>query len=239
MKARSLQLIGRHYTTLGPLAVAEFPDGGAVALSRGALRKAYRYVDPNEDAVLLLRDSKGSVLAVADGYNGTAASELAIERVAQAGPELILTPKDRFHARMEQLAVDISRELRELEPSRSCLFVCVVVDHSCRWFCLGDSALFRASAAEATSPTNDLVLEPRLQGLPRPREFWSGHHELKPGERIAVVSDGVTNFVTDTRIIQAALTDADSDADAARGVAVAAMRGGAGDNIAIATIRVT
>ena len=126
-----------------------------------------------------------------------------------------------------------------LEPSRSCLLVCVVVARTCRWFCLGDSALFRASAPEAASPSNDLVLEPRLRGLPKPPEFWSGVHELKPGERIAIVSDGVTNFVTNTRSIADVLTNAETDADAARKIALAAMRGGAGDNIGIATIRVT
>ena len=239
MSHRSLLLLGRHYTTLGPLGVAELPDGGALALSRGVLRKSYRYVDPNEDAVLLLRTERGTLLAVADGYNGTAASELAIEYVAHAGPELIWTAPERFRGRMEQLAIDISEQLQAVEPSRSCLLVSVVTGRQCRWFCLGDSSLFRSTEPESATPSNDLVLEPYLRALPQPTEFWSGAYELEPGERIAVVSDGVTNFVEDTRSISTLLHEAESDAQAARDLAFAAMQGGAGDNIGIATIRVT
>jgi len=237
MSTRSLLLLGRHHTELGPLAVAELPDGGAIALSRGALRKAYRHVDPNEDTVLLMRTQHGTLLAVADGYNGTAASELAIESVALAGPELIQTPTPRFFGRMEQLVIDISRGLVSLEPSRSCLLVCSITADQFRWICLGDSMLFRSSSSDPASAPNDLVLEPRLRGLPSARDFWSGAQALEPGERIAVVTDGVTNFIAEQPLIAQILDRAEHDPEAARTIALAAMRGGAGDNIAVATIR--
>jgi len=239
VSARALRLLGRHYTSLGPLAVAELPDGGAVGLSRGLIHKAYRYVDPNEDGVLLLRSEHGVLLAVADGYNGTAASELALERVQAAGGELIQLAPDRFRPRMEQLALEISAELRGVEPSRSCLLVAVVVGRTCSWFCLGDSALYRSSRNVPATPSNDLVLEPRLRALPHPTEFWSGVDALDSGERIALVTDGVTNFVAEGSTIAGLLANAESDAHAVRSVAFAAMRGGAGDNISVATIRVT
>ncbi len=238
MSTRQLLLLGRHYTTLGPLALAELPDGGALALTRGAVRKAYRYVDPNEDAALLVRTEHGTLLAVADGYNGSSASEFAIESVSACAAELIQTPGERFSGRVEQLALDISAQLRALDPARSCLLIAVVTGRSCRWLSLGDSILFRSTSPDVASPSNDLVLDPRLRALPAREDFWVGSFELKPGERIAAVTDGVTNFVAEPAVVSNLLSKAASDVHAARAVASAAMRGGAGDNIGIATIQV-
>jgi len=238
MSVRQLILLGRHYTRLGPLALVEFPDGGALALSRGAVRKAYRYVDPNEDAALIVRSDAGCLLAVADGYNGTSASEIAIEAVSGHAAELILTPEDRFLGRMEQLAIDISLALAEVEPSRSCLLVSVIVGRRCRWFSLGDSSLFRSTSEDVASPRNDLVLDAKLRNLPHPSDFWAGAFDVEPGERIALVSDGITNFIQDPRIISRLLSKAASDVHAARALATAAMRAGAGDNVSVAAMQV-
>jgi serine/threonine protein phosphatase PrpC len=53
------------------------------------------------------------------------------------------------------------------------------------------------------------------------------------GARIALVSDGVTNFIAE-RTIPGMLGAAASDLDAARALAQAAFEGGAGDNVAVA-----
>jgi hypothetical protein len=207
VKSRAISLLGRDYTELGPLIQVSFPDGGALALSCGARRKAYHAVDPNEDAALLLRSERGALLAVADGFHGLTASHRALT----AG-----------------------RELRS--ASRTCLLLASIDASGCRWACLGDSALFRSTRSDPVTPCNDLVLQPGLRALPHPPDDWSGTFRLEPGERIAVVSDGVTNFVTDMTSIPRMLASAKSDAAAAREIALAALHGGAGDNVAVAAL---
>ena len=53
---------------------------------------------------------------------------------------------------------------------------------------------------------------------------------------IAVVSDGITNFIPDPTQIHGILEAAECDASAARALAEHAMTGGAGDNVAVATL---
>jgi hypothetical protein len=60
----------------------------AAALTRGRHPKAYPYVDPNEDALLLASDGDFHLMAVADGHNGTAASHAAIRAIHDAAPAL-------------------------------------------------------------------------------------------------------------------------------------------------------
>jgi serine/threonine protein phosphatase PrpC len=49
-----------------------------------------------------------------------------------------------------------------------------------------------------------------------------------------VVSDGVTNYVPDPARISEWLAEAPNDMQAARTIAECALRGGAGDNVAVA-----
>jgi hypothetical protein len=234
VKSRMISLLGRDCTDLGPLVQVSFPDGGALALSCGARPKAYHAVDPNEDAALLLRSERGALLAVADGFHGLTASHRALELCEQAAPALIGVGIAAFRASFERLAVAAGRELRS--ASRTCLLLASIDASGCRWACLGDSALFRSTRSDPVTPCNDLVLQPGLRALPHPLDDWSGTFRLEPGERIAVVSDGVTNFVTDMTSIPRMLASAKSDAAAAREIALAALHGGAGDNVAVAAL---
>ena len=63
-----------------------------------------------------------------------------------------------------------------------------------------------------------------------------GSFERKPGERVALVSDGVTNFLQAPDRMRDLLASDVDDAECARAVALAAMRGGAGDNVAVALL---
>jgi len=86
---RSICLLGRDYPELGPLGIAGLPTGGALALSRGALPKPYPHLDPNEDGALLVETQRGMLLAIADGYNGVAACELALAAAREGAGALI------------------------------------------------------------------------------------------------------------------------------------------------------
>ena len=238
MGARWLELRGRDYPELGPLGSAALAEGGALAISRGAYRKPYAHVDPNEDGAFLQRGDGSTLLCVVDGYNGVRASELCLDAVRGHAAAILAAAPEAFVAAVTEAALAAAHALAGgwRERSRSCLFVAVVEPKRCRWAGIGDCALFRASDPEPVSRDNPLVVGPRLaERLPGPEE-WSGGFERAAGERIAVVSDGVPKFVPEGRLIQEVLRDAVDDRSAAAAVVQLAMECGAGDNLAIATV---
>jgi serine/threonine protein phosphatase PrpC len=231
---RSLRLLGRDWTELGPLAVVSLPDGGALALSRGRLPKSYAYTDPNEDAALVVRCGENALLAVADGRFGAAAAERAISAVEAAAQSLISAHGSEFAPRALGLARGISRTLREIAPAQTCLLLAAVRPGPCDWVSFGDCALYRAGGAGIVSVVNGLLVEPGLAGRDPDPRLWCGSFERRPGESIAAVSDGVINFVPDASAIPLLLAGATDDAAAAEALARAALEGGAGDNVAVA-----
>jgi serine/threonine protein phosphatase PrpC len=238
MKTRSLLLLGRDHPDLGPLALVWLPEGGALALSRGARPKAYEATDPNEDAALLVHGERGALLAVADGFHGLAASHRALELCEGAAPALIGVGLGDFRLAVERLAVGIGEQIRDFGASRTCLVLAAVDAAGCRWACLGDSSLYRSTQSDSVSSPNDLIVRPGLRSLPHPVEYWSGAFRPARGERVALVSDGVTNFVENLSAIPRLLASAKSDAEAARELSLAALHGGAGDNVAVVTLTV-
>lgn len=233
-RVRSIALLGRDWTELGPLALAELPDGGALALSRGVYPKAYAHTDPNEDAALLVRTAGGALLAVADGFNGTRASELAVERVRARAEELLAASGEGFRAALARVAADVRAALPARSRSRSCLVVAALGAERCELASLGDSNAFVAGDPNPLARQNSLLLgnpEPLPQGR---AELFHWPVARAAGARIALVSDGVTNFVDDLSRIPRLLAESASDADAARAIAELAFAGGAGDNVGVA-----
>lgn len=236
MTTQSLLLLGENYNELGPVTIAELPGRGAVALSRGAFPKSYRYVDPNEDAVLLVTSSDGVLIAVADGFNGVDASHFVMESLITPAPELIRTKEQAFRERFELFVVEMSAALESAGMSRTCLVVAAICGDTCSWASMGDSSLFRSSCERPVSIANDIAVGPGLLSLPPPYDAWSGSFTPLPGERIAVVSDGVTNFVSPLTDIAKLLGSAASDGEAAHALTTRAMSGGAGDNVCASVI---
>ncbi|HTO70386.1 MAG TPA: protein phosphatase 2C domain-containing protein [Myxococcota bacterium] len=233
---RAIALLGRDWTELGPLALAELPDGGALALSRGARPKSYAHTDPNEDAALLVRTPLGALLAVADGFNGVAASELAIERTRERAEALIAASGEPFRAVLARIAAEVRAGLPARSRSRSCLVVAALRGESCELASLGDSNAFVAGDPNPLARQNALLLG---SGEPLPSSRPELFHWRVPraaGERLAVVSDGVTNFIDDLTRIPRILAESASDVDAARAIAELAFAGGAGDNVAVAVL---
>jgi len=230
----AISLLGRDYPELGPLTVVLAPEGGALALSRGREPKPYPHTDPNEDGALLVRTPEGVALAVADGYNGSAASERSLDAVRDAAPALIVEDDEAFERAAAELARSIAASLAALVPSRSCLLVASLRAERCHFASFGDSALFRAGAPGQLNVINGLALRPSLATRKLLTPLWCGGFERAPGERIAIVSDGVTNFMQDPASLPRLLAGAANDAAAARSIAEAALSGGAGDNVAVA-----
>ena len=230
---RAIALLGRHWTELGPVGLAELPDGGALALSRGARPKAYAHTDPNEDAALVVRTDAGVLLAVADGFNGTAASELAIEEARARASALVEASGPAFRAEMVRLADTVRGALPRGSRARSCLVLAALRGERIELASLGDSSAWLVGSSDALTGENALLI-----GDPEPlararHELWHSQWKRVNGGRLALVSDGVTNFVAE-RTIPGLLAAAASDVDAVRALALAACEGGAGDNVAAA-----
>jgi serine/threonine protein phosphatase PrpC len=230
---RAVLLRGRDYTTLGQLAAVGLPGGGAVALTRGAKPKSYAHVDPNEDGALVLDTEVGSLIAVVDGHHGRGASELAIEAVREASIELLRDDSDAFRRMVEAVIARVVDELHGTE-SRTCLVLATLIGGCCRWASFGDSVLLRGAVSQPVSKPNPMVLRPELSLRQEPLASWCGSFMAESGERIATVTDGVTNFVYDLERMRAVLSAAPNDLEAARNLVGAAMLAGAGDNAAVA-----
>jgi serine/threonine protein phosphatase PrpC len=233
---RSVCLLGRDYPELGTVGFAALREGGALALSRGAQPKPYPHQDPNEDGALLVHTDQGVLLAVADGYNGAAACEIALAAAHEAAEALIASRGAAFRSGVAALATRIAERLpAAADRSRTCLVIARVAEQRCEFASFGDASLLRAQAPVPVSTTNELVLGRALDLGAVPAETWCGAFELAPGERLALVSDGVTNFAPSTGALAQVAAQAPSDLAAARALAELALRGGAGDNVAVCT----
>ena len=233
MPSHAVALLGRDYPTLGPLGAIQLPGGGALALSRGEQPKPYRHVDPNEDAALIVRDRRGVLLAVADGHNGVEASERSIEAVREQASYLLVADSELFQERVTDCVHTLCEGLGAVGASRSCLLIVSLVDAHCCWSCLGDSSLFRGSVSEPVSFENRRVIGPELRLDDSLAEEAFGHFVRFRGERVALVTDGVTNFVKSDTVPTLIAGDLD-DGECAREIGRSAMRMGAGDNLAVA-----
>ena len=230
---RAIALLGRHWPELGPLGLAELPDGGALALSRGARPKAYAHTDPNEDAALLVRTDAGVLLAVADGFNGCEVAELAIAEARARANDLVEASGEAFRAQVVRLADAVRAALPRGSRSRSCLVLAALRGERVELASLGDSSAWLVGAGDSLAVENSLLIGDR-EPLARARpDLWHSQWKRPNGARLALVSDGVTNFTAE-RAIPGMIAAAASDLDAARALATAACDGGAGDNVAVA-----
>ncbi len=231
---RAIELLGRHWPELGPLALVELDGGGALALSRGAEPKTYAYKDPNEDAALLVRLPEGVLLAVADGFNGVEAAERVIARARALAEPLVLASGDAFCAKVLELLEDVRSRLPSGSESRSCLVLAALRGTNCELASFGDAFAFRAGSPLPLMAPNTILVgsERGPHGISPAR--WYTRFERAPRERVALVSDGVINFTPDPSLIPGSLAGFATDLECARELALAALRAGAADNISVA-----
>ncbi len=232
---RAIALLGRHWPELGPLALVELEDGGALALSRGAKPKTYAHKDPNEDAALLVRLPEGVLLALADGFNGFDAAELVIERARANAEALVLASGAEFCARISDLLDDVRARLPVGSEARSCLVLAALRGARCELASFGDAFAFRSGSPLPIIPQNAILVGSERGSREIDPARWYRSFEREPRERIALASDGVINFMRDPSEISGMLEAGASDLDCARSLALAALRGGAGDNVSVVT----
>src|SRR3954453_9630770 len=77
----SAVLWGTDYEELGVVGSRSVGERAGLAITRGLHKKAYRYEDPNEDAVAAVAGPAATLLVRPDGHNGMTAPTLAVQAV--------------------------------------------------------------------------------------------------------------------------------------------------------------
>jgi serine/threonine protein phosphatase PrpC len=105
---------------------------------------------------------------------------------------------------------------------------------SCELASFGDAFAFRAGSPLPLMQQNTILVgSERGPGRIAPAR-WHTSFERAKRERIALVSDGVINFTPDPSLIPGSLSGFATDLECARELALAALRAGAADNVAVA-----
>lgn len=227
---------------LGEIAALSLGDDCAIALSRGRHPKGYAYLDPNEDAVGAAVDRETWLLAVVDGHWGFEAAQAALSAVmANSGPMSETDPHEVIAERFNSAAVAVAQAIDAAEgrrrDSRTTLTVAIVRGIEVSSATLGDSV--------AVLVTDDQIrqLRPASAGFLGPGTEVSRISvetvEASPGDVVVVCTDGLTAFLGRGWADELAeLVREQTDPQQMVTSAIeAAFAGGAGDNIAVAALR--
>ena len=234
-------LFGDDHAVFGEVSVADLGGGsGVIAISKGRYPKGYATLDANEDAVMVARVNERALLAVADGHWGFDAARAAISSLSSgagsllevdAGPEAIVRAALGRAVRSVRDVLDRAPDPRS--GSRTTLTVACVSHGMLSAGGFGDS---RAVVLRDGAPRPVWHPAPFLGRDTDPAHAWIERPKGVPGSRIAVMSDGLTDFLGrrwPERL--AGLVDLPLDEFAA-GAIEAAFEGGAGDHISIAAV---
>ncbi len=132
----------------------------AIALSQGGAKKRYSHTDPNEDAAAFALGERGSLLAVADGHNGSGASETAIDQLMQRATAFLSRGGERSDAWWQKIVMETLGAIQRALLSRveqgvrgSCrttlaLALVLPAEDWLGFASLGDSHIFRIAPNE-------------------------------------------------------------------------------------------
>lgn len=232
-------LLGPDHTELDEVAVATIASDTAIALTRGRHRKGYPHLDPNEDGVLAARAPAGVLLAVADGHAGFDAAGAALRAVSAAAGTVLHTAAasldtaltEAFRLAAGAVAVAIATARPERARSRTALTVAIARQDAAIIGTVGDTTALvighkRPRRAEDSATfLGGSNITPRVTSL-----------RLRPGERVILMSDGITDFLGRDWVGAVASVAQDEHQPSAlvRELCRLAGSGGAGDNGAVA-----
>jgi serine/threonine protein phosphatase PrpC len=236
-------LWGKDHVALDEVVAQSLGPRAAVAITRGRHRKAYRYTDPNEDAVVAVVGRRATLLVAADGHNGWTSTEAAVASVLDtlgADPPPADLDDDELlevFSRANDAILDVTEQPGSQHPdSRTTLVVALVAGSRLQWASFGDSAVYKAAPAGAVRLSGGVHY---FVGYPMPREgldrgLKRGTEQLSEGDWVIVATDGFIDFA---HPFPTQLLAAGAEAEAvARGLVLAACDGGAGDNVAVAVV---
>jgi serine/threonine protein phosphatase PrpC len=241
-------LWGRDHTALQQVAIEVPHPSVAVGLTRGRFPKGYAHLDPNEDVAAAVVAATGTVLVVADGHNGVAASEAAVkvvlDRFAVGVPRAGLDSLEwaQLFLAASEAVVGATADLDgPHRASRTTLAVALISGRSVQWAGMGDSAVFVVDGGRAKQLN---VGRSRFVGHPVPlrdvrRDLETGlHTPRRPGWWVVLATDGLTTFVRPApKVIAAAAAEAQVPDDLVRRLIATAGDAGAGDNVAVAVAK--
>jgi len=238
-------LWGRDHTELGEVAVRAPVPGAAGALSRGALPKAYDYVDPNEDAVALAAGGRATLAVVADGHGGIQASEAAVsymsQRLAHDPPPADLTDDALvalFHEAGEAV-MSAAYDGYQRRYSGTTLAIALVTAERLQWASYGDSAVFAGDGGQVLRLDRPLhrFLGCSISSEQMRAELSRGTYARPNGAWVVLASDGFTDYLETApeQAVRHALRQGVPGA-VAEALVRRAFAGGAGDNVAVACV---
>lgn len=199
-------------------------------------------------------ETKGMLLAVADGVGGSAAGREASEYTVRgllsdyyatsdtwAVPKALETVLDALNRWL------ISHAAARSETAGMATTLSGLVLRGNRWYSchVGDSRIYRLRDGQLARLTEDHVWDhpemrhvlKRAVGLDAHLVVDHGEGELKPGDVFALMSDGVWNALGDERIAELLIHHADPQ-EAAADMTSSAVRKGAQDNCSALVARV-
>ena len=223
-------LLGRDFTELGEVEIVEVTPELAIGISCGRFPKGYPSVEPNEDAVFAATDGESTVLAVADGHHGAAASHTVIETIATRTRSAI-SSSDELLARLVDAGLEAVADLGEGD-SDTALTVCVSDGQGWEAVTFGDSGVIVLWGRGATHLRGTKPFLARRDVEP---DRWA--FEVKRRSLLAVATDGFFSFVPDQTLIPRRQSRKWSAKNHVECLIGSAFEGGAGDNIAIAVHR--
>ena len=227
---KSAALFGRDHAELGEITVVEITPDLAIGISRGRFPKGYQHTDPNEDAVFAATDGETSVLTVADGHHGVAASHNAIEAMASTTETSLAVASGL----LERLMTAGSNAVRDLDNgvSRTTLTVCVTDHRRCEVATFGDSGLIVVGKWRTEMHQGKAGFLGEVGSVPE-----SLHIERKNSHLVAAVTDGVFSFVPRSKHDLHQHASEESVSRFCERLIQLAFTGGAGDNVAVAVHR--
>ena len=198
-------LRGRDAVVIGEVVRAGSAQVG-VAMCLGGAPKGYRFVDPNEDAVMAWGYHCRLLLGLADAHNGATAGDVALDWLKEHGAELVsrATPSDwAVDAERRFSAVELSirqENGRRGARSQTTFLVAVVIlaERRLYYAAVGDSHLmiFRGEAPRwlvGSAGNQDFFLgAPPGRGDVVPTRLQTGFVALAPGAAVVLASDGIS-----------------------------------------------
>jgi serine/threonine protein phosphatase PrpC len=240
-------LWGDEHTKLGEQRVVATSDWAAAGISAGYHQKTWFYTDPNEDAVAVVAGTRATLLACADGHNGFASAREALGAILDRMYEVPAPdqlPDDDLIDLWHELGgrIRAAGQASGQPESRTTLILAIAGEGLLRWAAMGDSLL------ATVEPTGEVALlgerRSHFVGFPMTREevaerLQRGLEPVDDGTWVILASDGLTDFVDDVPDSLRAATGGAPDASAAvERLIAAAFAGGAGDNVAVAALRI-
>jgi serine/threonine protein phosphatase PrpC len=243
----AVALWGRNHTELGDVAVRSPVPGLALALTRGALPKAYGYVDPNEDVVAASAGDRATLMVVADGHGGIESSEAVVAVVGRAlGHDP--PPADLAEERLVDVFYDGALEVLERNldrpeapESNTTMALVLATPERVQWASFGDSAVL-AGGAEGAVRLDD----PRHLFLGYPaseadiaRHLSHGVLERHSDAWVVLATDGLGDYARGGPELALASAATEHEVDSERlamSLVRAAFAGGAGDNVGLACL---